>query len=606
MRSIIPQLMTFVDNRGRLHLLLLLIPMLALAFLEMASVALVLPFIQVLLLGDTNSAAANAIRWLFPAGTEMAIWVGIWFVGLFVVKNFLQLGLIHLINLVMALKWAAFAQRLYESYLRQPLVFHLHRQRSEILRNLMVGCTQAFEGLRMLLLILLDSLMTVGILVLLMLVEPLMTLVAGSSLLAVAYVLQKATGATFLRWGRRGMRYEAQLIELVSQSLLNIRHLKLVHAYPEFGQRFLQIARNRGRYMADSTSAMHVSRLGIELFLVAAFVIGVFGLLERGNPAALLSTLGLFGMASFRLMPSLNRILANLSSLRDRVGYIEELHRDLSSTPPEAKDDAVLDPGRELTFLADIRLEEISYRYPGTERAVLSDINLVIPKGQFVGFVGRSGAGKTTLIDVALGLLKPTAGRVLVDGADISNNLASWQRMIGCVPQEIQLLNDTVRRNVAFGVPDHLIDDDRVREVLQLARLDQVVERLPGGLDVPLGEGGSRLSAGQNQRLAIARALYHDPEVLVLDEATSALDNETESEVTETINALAGQKTVLVIAHRLSTIRSCDVVVYCDAGRVRAVGNFAELQERDADFRRFAMTEHALAAAPRVVSAMSR
>ena len=202
-----------------------------------------------------------------------------------------------------------------------------------------------------------------------------------------------------------------------------------------------------------------------------------------------------------------------------------------------------------------------------------------------MGIVGPSGAGKTTLVDITLGLLRPQSGRVLIDGRDAFANIAAWQRRIGFVPQNVQLIDDSLRRNIAFGLEDNIIDEARIEEVVRLARLDDVVAQLPDGLGTVIGEDGARLSGGQQQRVAIARVLYREPDVLVFDEATSALDNESEREIAKVIENLAGKKTVLIIAHRLSSVRNCDKLVFMKTGRVAAIGSFDELFSSNSEFR---------------------
>jgi len=589
MIALVRKLLYFIDGRDRYRLSLLLVPMLMLTLLEMASVALILPVIQVFLIGDSDLGFASIMYRFLPDVVRDGgkVWVAAIFVIVFLVKNLLQLGMIHLVNVALYFRGAEFSKRLYGSYLHQPLIFHLHRRRAEILRNLMTGSAQAFEGLRFIMLVILDVLLLVSIVVLLLLVEPSITLISAALLLALAYILQRSTAKAFLRWGRSGMLYEGNLIGLINHSLANIRHVKLSHTYEEFSRSFIAIARLRARYYADSSTAMHISRLGIESFMVLVFMAAAVILVTKQTPDEVITVIGLFGMASFRMMPSLNRVLTNIAALRDRTAYVNELYDDLDGNrmplaeQPEAR-------GNSLQFDHEIRLEDVSYDYPGSSERAVRNIDLTIRKGEKIGFVGRSGAGKTTIVDIIIGFLKPSCGKLTIDKAEPWQSLRDWQQRIGYVPQDVQILNETVRRNIAFGIPDAEIDDERVCEVVRLARLDDIIARLPAGLEAPLGDGGSRLSVGQFQRVAIARALYNDPQLLVFDEATSALDNETEREVTDAIEMIARDKTVLIIAHRLSTVRNCDRLVFLDCGRIQAVGSYDELFQNNADFRRIA------------------
>lgn len=229
--------------------------------------------------------------------------------------------------------------------------------------------------------------------------------------------------------------------------------------------------------------------------------------------------------------------------------------------------------------------EDVSYRYEDDAAPALDAVSFTIHKGQSVGIVGPTGAGKSTLVDVLLGLLTPTSGRIVIDGEPLEGHERQWQRQIGYVSQDVYLLDDTLRRNVAFGVPDSTIDDDKLSRAITQARLDEVVAALPQKLDTVVGEDGVRLSGGQRQRVAIARALYHDPPILFFDEATAALDNQTEREVTDAIASVRGTRTVVAIAHRLSTVKGCDQLIYLRDGRVAGTGTYQELMQ-DAEFRR--------------------
>jgi ABC-type multidrug transport system fused ATPase/permease subunit len=279
---------------------------------------------------------------------------------------------------------------------------------------------------------------------------------------------------------------------------------------------------------------------------------------------AVLPTLGLFAAAAFRLMPSVNRVLGAVQSLRYGMPVIDTLCAEFKLAVPE-----IAVTQRSVTpFRATLELNQITYAYPAVAEPALKDISLAIQRGESVGFIGASGAGKSTLVDILLGLLAPDTGEVRVDGNDIQKNLRNWQDQIGYVPQSIFLTDDTLRRNVAFGLPNEQINDAAVHRAIRAAQLEEFVDSLPDGLETFVGERGIRLSGGQRQRIGIARAIYHDPAVLVLDEATSSLDTETERGVMQAITALQGSKTILIIAHRLSTVEHCNRLYRLQDGRV--------------------------------------
>jgi ABC-type multidrug transport system fused ATPase/permease subunit len=310
-------------------------------------------------------------------------------------------------------------------------------------------------------------------------------------------------------------------------------------------------------------------RLWLELLAVAGLATLVIAMLAQGrNMATLMPTLGLFAAAAFRLMPSVNRVLNAAQVLRFCGPVVNVLHEEVKLAAPEpvSSPRAAASAG----FQADIRLVDVAYAYPNAAAQALEGLTLRIRKGESVGFVGPSGSGKSTLVDVVLGLLTPQKGQVLVDSEDIQGKLRTWQDQIGYVPQSIYLTDDTLRRNVAFGLPEDAIDEAAVERAIRAAQLEEFAASLPKGLDTLVGERGVRLSGGQRQRIGIARALYHDPAVLVLDEATSALDTATESGVMQAVIALQGSKTVLIVAHRLSTVAHCDRLYRLEQGRVAA------------------------------------
>jgi ATP-binding cassette subfamily C protein len=300
----------------------------------------------------------------------------------------------------------------------------------------------------------------------------------------------------------------------------------------------------------------------------------------------------LLAYAGFRLVPSANRITAYLNVMRGAGVYIRDVYEDfvtlgaVDPTPMPAA--AQADPAR--AFRTAVVFERVSYRYEDRSAPALDDVSLTIRKGESIGIVGQTGAGKSTFVDLLLGLLHPMSGRIVVDGVELGADARWWQRQLGYVPQTFAMIDDTLRRNIAFGFADREIDEQRLGAAVRMAQLDDVVAALPQALDTNMGERGIRLSGGQRQRIAIARALYRNPDVLIFDEATSSLDNQTEAEITRAIEALHHRLTVVVITHRLSTVRSCDRLVFLQGGRITAIGTFDQLVDTNAEFRAMATT----------------
>ena len=591
MLSLARKLVSFLDRQSRIRMALLLLPMLAMALLEMASVGLILPVIQVLLLGETDGAWTRMLLEFLPAmkPEEIATWVAGIFAGLFILKNVLLFFMVYLINRVVNLETAKFKARMFEIYLSRPLAFHFQNNSAVILRNLTTGVSLSFEAVRQVLLMALEALLMVAAFILLLLVEPGVTLVMAAVLGSVGLLFYKVASPVFRRWGERALEYEGQLLKWINQSLASIRDVKLLHAYGFLYNKVKMTSRNMAIVASISTSAIQIPRLMIETVIVIGFLVVVLILLSvRDSSSDVVAILGLYGMAALRLMPSINRILSGATELRHRTAYIEVLHKDMTENSDGIDRESGKNDAAALSLEKELHLDNVTYTYPDAAHHAVRGVSLTVQKGESIGFVGPSGAGKTTLLDIMLGLLQPQSGSLRVDGQNISENLGGWQRHIGYVPQNITLIDDTLRRNIAFAVEDDAIDENRLEEVVRLSRLDSVVARLPEGLDTMIGERGTRLSGGQRQRIAIARALYRDPDVLVFDEATAALDNETEREITAAIESLSGEKTILIIAHRLSTVRNCGRLVLMRDGRIDGVGSFERLIADNEEFRNLA------------------
>jgi ATP-binding cassette subfamily C protein len=477
------------------------------------------------------------------------------------------------------------SHRLLAAYLAAPYAFHFRRNSAALIHRVTDAVNSVFRGvLGSLVNTACESLVVAGLVAILALTAPGVTLVAvvvvGLLLLLPLTLSRHAT----TRWGQTVQRLDTEILQTVQQSLGGVKEVKILGCesffLAQFDERLAGSAGLRARY-ATVAGAL---RLGVETMFVCGLLLVSLILTLRGGASAL-PLLGLFAYAGFRVIPASNRVMLYVSQLRYSRPWIQALRSDLAMLPapaPRASD------GEAMRFTRAVRLERVSYTYEGERDPVLVDVDLTIAKGESIALVGPSGAGKSTLVDVLLGLLPPTSGRITVDGRDIATALGAWQRHIGYVPQEPYVLDDTLRRNVAFGVADAAIDDARVLAALRLAQMSEVVAALPRGLDTMLGERGTRLSGGQRQRVAIARALYHEPEVLVFDEATSALDTPTERELIAALEALRGIKTLVVIAHRLSTVRRCDRLAVLRDGRLVAVGPWDELIERDPAFRAMA------------------
>lgn len=584
----IAKLIAIMDAQTRVQLALLFIPMLLMTVLEVVSIGLILPVIQVVLLGQTDGELARILIALLPDADQdiLGFWVAGIFAVFFIFKNIILLITIYVISLKINHIIADYTKRVFQIYVSKSMIFHFKNNSALLLRNITGGVGVTLESGRLALLMLLDAMLMFGAAFLLIFVEPYATLGATLTLGIIGILFFKIFSPIFRYWGEQSMNLEGEMIKWVNQSLTGIRDVKLMHANGYLASKISDIAHARAKFSSRSVTSIQIPRLLIETAVVVGFL-GVISLLlsmDRSS-GSVVSILGLFGMAALRIMPSLNRLLISASEIRRRDSYITTIHDAVISHDDEDADLFAGENIEPLPFVSEIVIDDLTYSYPDAEHHALTNFSLSVKKGQTIGFVGPSGAGKSTLMDIILGLLKPSSGLLLIDGSDAYGNIAGWQEHIGFVPQQIFVMDDTIRRNVAFAVNDEEIDDRRVSDVLEMTQFDAFVNGLPDGLDTMLGEHGTRLSGGQRQRIAIARALYRDPDVLVFDEATSALDNVTERDITQTIESLTGDKTIFIVAHRLGTVRNCDKIVFMKDGKFEAHGTYDELIEGNSEFR---------------------
>lgn len=455
------------------------------------------------------------------------------------------------------------ARRLLRRYLYSPYTFHLQRNSAELLRNSNQDAMEVVgSGLMPLLTLTKEALTIVAVLLLLLWIEPVTSLVAFVILGGTAGLFLRVMRRRTLALGQQMHTSRLEMIQAVNEGLGGIKVTRVLGREKDFFDAFAEASDRYAHAGRLRQMLMEVPRLLLETAGIAG-LLGVAALLTwQGRPAeALIPTLTLLAVAVVRMIPSFNQITSALNSIRYGRFAVDAVYQDLIA--PEV----AVPEARAMQLKEEFRLDRVTFQYPGASEPSLHDVSLTVRRGEAIGFVGPTGAGKTTLVDVVLGLLTPTEGRLTVDGVTVAGHERAWQRQIGYVPQEIYLTDDTVRRNVAFGVAADAIDDDAVRKAVEAAQAHEFIDRLPDGLQTIVGERGIRLSGGQRQRLGIARALYHDPEVLVLDEATSALDSETEAAVMGAVEALHGSRTILMIAHRLTTVEGCDRIMSLRDGR---------------------------------------
>ena len=528
---------------------------------------------------------------------QMILWSAFGLMGIFILKNAWVALVVYARSRYATNRQVHMSNRLFWAYLQAPYTFHLQRNTSELLRNTNSEANAISGGVILpLLLLAMESCVLVFILVLLVVVEPFVATVVFGVLGVVSFLYYRMTKAKIAHYSKEEQGYRKQSLQAVNQGLGGLKDARLMGRESFFFSSYQEST----RFMAMTARYKAIISALPRVFLETVAVVGMLGatvilILQGRDLGAVVPTLALLGVSAIRLMPSFTRISDALTSLKWGTRSLTAVYDDLRLLEDQQRERVaagLVDDGNALPFKSGIEINNLVYAYPGQEEPALQNVSLTIPRHASVAFVGPSGAGKSTIADVILGLLTPTSGQVCIDDIDVQTRLSSWQRKIGYIPQHIYLTDDSVRRNVAFGLHDHEISDDAVWAALRAAQLDDLIESLPEGLDTFVGERGVRMSGGQRQRIGIARALYHQPEVLVMDEATSALDNETERRIVEALEALQGDHTLIVIAHRLSTVRNCDTLFMLDAGRLVAEGSYDELMGESEAFRQMAGTPH--------------
>lgn len=464
-------------------------------------------------------------------------------------------------------------RRLLQTYLNRSYEYFLGTNFSEILQNLTENVNAAFTIFSHILGFFTEIIVSLFLAAAIFLIDPMMTTLVSAVLLFLIYFLLKVVRHILEQEGRKRQKYGAEMSKWLLEAVHGIKEIKILRKENYFLDKYIYTGKKQMEAERKNVILNRVPRILIESFSVSAMLIGIAVMVSAGNDVGrLLPALSAFAMAAARLMPSAHRIVTYINELAYYEPALDRLSDNFQILVSGKEGQPAPAPkSRHLTIQKEILFTNISYQYPNTERNILKNAEMGIPVGKSVGITGVSGAGKTTAVDILLGLLKPQAGRILADGMDISSYYHEWLSCVGYIPQMIFMLDDTIRSNIAFGVPEEDVDDSRVWEALEEAQLADFVRSLPEKLDTEIGERGVRLSGGQRQRTGVARALYANPELLIFDEATSALDHSTEEALMEAIGHLRGKKTMIIIAHRLQTIEMCDMVYRVENGGIQRV-----------------------------------
>jgi ATP-binding cassette, subfamily B, bacterial PglK len=481
------------------------------------------------------------------------------------------------------------AKRLFKVYMQSPYDFHLQRNTSELLRNSCNETTRVGNSvLTPLLLVCLHGIMSISVLGFLLYTELVISLATMGLFLLFSLSFYGLTQKKTKQYAKKEQEHQKIAIQSVQQGLGIIKEARILNREAYFESKFEDSTIERATAMRFREIATKLTQPLMEIVAVGGLLSLLILLIIRGKDIqSIIAMLAMFAVALNRLRSSIGQVVIGFTNFRYNAVSVNPVYDDLTQLESKVNE---MNNGRGIffkpvAFKKKVEIKKLYYRYPGENDYALSDINFTIQKGESIGFVGSTGAGKTTLIDVLLGLLEPEKGDILIDGKSIKNNTSAWQRNIGYIPQLIYLLDDTIRRNIALGLDDADIDENKVLEAIRSAQIYDFIMKLPNGLDTVIGEQGIRLSGGQRQRIGIARALYNNPEVLIMDEATSALDNSTEELLIKSIDDTKQDRTIIMIAHRLSTVQDCDILYFMKNGRIENFGTYKELIDLSDDFK---------------------
>lgn len=574
MKKILVKLKVLLDKKQKRTMVGLLFMMLIGAILEVASIGVVVPVVQVVM--DENSVnEGGMVQFLYellPVSSvkQFAVIIMLSLIGLFILKNlFLFVQQKFMLSFVYGNQFST-SERMMKNYLRKDYEYYLNADTAVVQRNITSDVNNMYALILALLQLVSESIVFVCLVIGLFVTDPVMTVLVTVVLLAVLFAIKVVLKPIMHKAGEDNQNFYSGLFKWISQTVQGIKEVKIAGKEQYFVDEYIECGRGYVNAVQKYSLYNSVPRLLIETVMIACMVGYMMYLMTQGiSVDKLVPTLSAFAIAAMRLLPSANRINNQLNTMAFSepffMGVSDNLQDEINGRNVDMS--FARESDKKLPITKNIVMSDITYAYPNTDKLIFDHAQLEIPVGSAVGIVGTSGAGKTTVVDILLGLLKVQSGTIYADGVDVMESYRSWLKNIGYIPQMIFMLDGTIRENIAFGVHKERINEKRIWEVLREAQLDEFVKTLPEGLDTEIGERGIRLSGGQRQRIGIARALYEDPEVLILDEATSALDNDTEAAIMDSINRLHGRKTLIIIAHRLQTIEKCDMIYRVENGK---------------------------------------
>ena len=576
MKDIFKKFNKVLNKKQKSRVVVLIFMILIGAVLETLGVSMIYPLIETVMMPEVFEQNAMIV-WIcnvlgYTSAEQFVTFMLLALIFIFIFKNLYLLLLYYVQHSFITNSQYRISRDLLKVYLNRPYEFYLNASTGDIMRTVYSDSTGIFNLLLQCMQFITEFMVAIFLGTYLLIIDPVMTIVMGILLVGITLLSSAFLKPRISRIGEESRQQQSKMYKTIMQSINSVKDVKVyakedafLGIYRKYGKRYYNLAR-------DHEVLSSVPRLAIEAFSLSGVLAYMAVMMKLGqNVQTMVPQLSAFAVAAVRLLPSASRIntyLANIAYYRPTLDYVYanvELPKNVDERAAEAK--AVTETDK-LKFHDCIKVEQLYYKYPNTDKYIFENARMQVPYGKSVGIMGPSGAGKTTVVDIMLGLLRVESGTITCDGVDVLEHYGQWLANIGYISQTINMVDDTIRANIAFGVDVDDIDDARVWQVLEEAQLADFVRNLPNGINTVIGERGVRISGGQRQRVGIARALYHDPEILILDEATSALDNDTEAAIMEAIENFHGRKTMLIIAHRLKTIENCDIIYKVENGKI--------------------------------------
>ena len=579
MLKILKKINILMDKTQKRSMAKLLLMMVIAAILETGAVMMVMAVVQLIISpqqleqGDTYKMICDMLN--LENTVQFSVLAILFLIGLYIAKNSFQFFLQRSLYRFVFSNQFKTASSLMKNFVRREYEYYLNAETSVIQRSITADVSNMYALIMSVLQIASETIIAVCLVIALAVQDPIMTIVIGVLLVITLGVIKNIIKPVMNRTGKENQDYGASMFSWIAQTIQGIKEIKVAGREQYFIGEYCKVGEGYVKAMERFNLFNNTPKLLIETVCIAGLLGYIMVLIVTGvDVSQMVSLFAAFGIAAMRLLPAASRINNQMTSMAFNEPFFFNVSDNLiEETDEEHTDISYAVVAKEkLPVKKEITFSDITYHYPNSDRLIFDHANVSFPIGKSIGIVGTSGAGKTTVIDILLGLLKLQGGKVLADGVDIQSKYREWLANVGYIPQMIFLLDADIRKNIAFGIPEEEIDDERLWYALKEAQLDEFVKTLPEGVNTGIGERGIRLSGGQRQRIGIARALYNDPEVLILDEATSALDNDTEAAIMESINRLHGRKTLIIIAHRLQTIEKCDMVFRVEDGSIKQEG----------------------------------